>query len=101
MSKWHFHFPQDYDSDAAIIEAKGWMTGVLEVQSTRYVIHFYCIERLTQDIEEELARGRFFHEKNIIVVRHVTEESILRAVEYLVSVITDPEGPVAAFPHED
>jgi hypothetical protein len=84
MSYSHFHFPEDYDSNAAIIEAKGWMVGVLVVQTRRYVIHFYCIERLTQDVEEELARGRFFHEKNIVIVRQITKESILSAVEHLV-----------------
>lgn len=66
-------------------EVKGWLDGVIvHVQARRYRLVFYDPVRLSQEISDELAAGRVFHEPNLIVVPSVNQAEIERAIRDLV-----------------
>ena len=85
MTQYEFQFPDDYDSEAPIIEAKGWMIGTLIVApGTRYTHCFCCPVRLGQDVEAEFELQPCFTQRNLVVVPEVTKSCVLAAVEWLV-----------------
>jgi hypothetical protein len=86
MAAYQFIFPEEYDSEAPIVESKGWMVGVLHIDGTgKYTVCFCSPIRLEQDITAEFAFQPCFMQKNLIVVPEVTRASVQRAIEWLVT----------------
>lgn len=84
MKTFSLIFPDDFDDYAWEVDAKGWFNdAVVEIDGERFRIAFYDIARLTQDIEDALSMNAAFFEKNIVVLRRVTRESIEQAIESL------------------
>jgi hypothetical protein len=80
-----FHFPEEYESEAPIIESKGWMIGTLELSDGRkYTLCFSCPTRLQQDVEAELSFQPAYVQRNLVVVPAVTRAHVLNAVQWLV-----------------
>ncbi len=76
--------PDDFDPDGWEVEAKGWLKDVIvefEGHTTR--LAFYDPRRLVEEIGDELAAGRPVSFKNLVVVPHVTRDSIVAAVASL------------------
>lgn len=86
MSNVSIEFPPGFDDYEWEVESKGWLQGVVAtIDGRRYPLTFYERTRLSQDVEEELARGPGFFEPNLIVVRSVTREHIESSVAAIVA----------------
>lgn len=99
MSNVTIEFPSGFDDYEWEVEAKGWLQGVVAtIDGRRYPLTFYDPTRLSQDIEEELARGTGFFEPNVFVVRSVDREHIESAVAAVVATgrhkALAPEAPL-------
>jgi hypothetical protein len=78
-------FPDEFEQYAWELESKGWFGEArLEFQGRRYRLTFYAPTRLGQEIEEELQRGGFFFEPNLVVVPTVTRQNMEKAAAQLV-----------------
>ena len=79
----------DWDEQTAWeIERKGWYEqAALQLDDGRLIpLSFYDPVRLRQELEADFSRGkRFFAEKNLVIVPQLTEESIVHAVEELIT----------------
>ena len=69
------------------IKSKGCILGILiKIKNKIEIkISFYDSIRLKQEIDDELNCDNFFYEANIVVIKEVTIEEILVAVENIVS----------------
>jgi hypothetical protein len=77
-------YPAHFDGEAAVIEAKGWLDGVvIEAAGSEYRPLFYDEVRLAQETRDALAQDGFFAERSVVVVQSVTREHIDAAVERL------------------
>jgi hypothetical protein len=76
--------PAHLDEDAAVIESKGYLSGV-EIRSgdNTYMATFYDETRVVQTIADDLPADGHFFERNLVVVRRVTRAEIEQAVEHL------------------
>lgn len=85
---YELHFPPDYATEEWIWSSKGFVVVEVEVAlpvPRRYSLTFRDPTRLVQDLEADLAEGRFFSEPNLVVVTTVDRKSIQHAVDELAS----------------
>ena len=72
--------PDHFDADAAVIEAKGWLEGVvIEVDGVEHRPVFCDAVRLSQEVADAVAAQGFFYERTLVVVPAVTREHVERA----------------------
>jgi hypothetical protein len=73
--------PDDFEQYGWEVEAKGYFTDSSVVLGDRVVeVAFYDPTRLAQDIAEDLADGRPFAARHLLVVESVTPASMAAAV---------------------
>lgn len=86
MSQYTLEFPDWYDQEAAVIEAKGWFgEAMLRASGKSFQLVFYDPVRLSQEIADDVGRGQFFFEKNLVVVGALTRAKMEQAVAALVA----------------
>lgn len=85
MSTYELRYPDGYEERSWEYKAKGWVAGVvLSYKGAEYILNIYELERLRQDIEDELQGSPVFFESNLIVVSSVDKSSIQAAIERLI-----------------
>jgi hypothetical protein len=85
VSTYELIYPDGYEERSWEYKAKGWVSGVvLSYKGEEYVLNVYELERLRQDIEDELQGSPVFFESNLIVVSSVDKSSIQAAIERLI-----------------
>jgi len=81
-------FNCDIDDSLVLFElkSKGYLSGtILEINNgNKYTLNFYDSTRFKQDVDEELAGDDFFYEENVVIIRKITKDNILVAVNNIV-----------------
>lgn len=74
--------PEDFDGYAWEVEAKGvFWDATIKGGGPQFSVTFYDASRLAQDIAAEIAAGRPFIVQRLIVVKRITREAMVQAVE--------------------
>ena len=67
------------------IEEKGWFAGAaIETDIRRYDFVFYDLDRLKQEVDGQLQSASFYFEANLLIVKAVRKEVIVRSLNELV-----------------
>lgn len=81
MDHYSLKWPADFDDYSWEVEAKGWFSGVqVSVGDKVFKPVFYDKGRLAQEIEDALANHKYFAETDIVVVDHVSRETMEAAI---------------------
>jgi len=84
MASYELILPADFDEHEWEVEAKGWFAGASIIFNGYNIpLCFYDPARLVQEVESSLSSGRFFFEKNLIVVNLINRKNLEEAVDRL------------------
>ena len=66
------------------VESKGYLFGVIvETEKFLYNLDFYDLTRFKQDVDNELSNSDFVYGYNIIILKRVTLQNIVDAIDKL------------------
>ena len=66
------------------VESKGYLFGVIvETEKFLYNLDFYDLTRFKQDVDNELSNNDFVYGYNIIILKRVTLQNIVDAIDKL------------------
>jgi hypothetical protein len=82
MNTYEVIFPNDFEEYAWELESKGWFDGVIiKSEGKEYKLNFYDPSRLAEDIQEEIDSCSAYFISNLIVIKLLTKENMLKAVD--------------------
>ena len=77
-------FPDYFDRDAPLIEAKGYFDdATIETGTARFRPVLYDQERFAQEVADEIASAGVYSERDVVIVARVTRPAIEAAVSEL------------------